>query len=45
MMAKGKQVNVTKTAIARELLGCNWAIAQELSKTTTEIIEYSLKSR
>jgi len=34
MMAKGKQVNVTKTAIARELVGFTWAIAQELSKTS-----------
>ena len=34
MMAKGKQVNVTKTAIARELVGFTWAIAQELAQTS-----------
>ena len=34
MMAKGKQVNVTKTAIARELVGFIWAIAQELAQTS-----------
>ncbi len=31
-MAKGKKVNVTKTAIAREIAGFSWAIARELSK-------------
>ena len=34
MMAKGKQVNVTRTAIARELVGFIWAIAQELAQTS-----------
>jgi len=34
MMAKGKQVNVTKTAIARELVDFIWAIAQELAQTS-----------
>ncbi|TKB05475.1 IS110 family transposase, partial [Desulforhopalus sp. IMCC35007] len=32
LMAKGKKVNVTKTAIAREIAGFSWAIARELSK-------------
>jgi transposase len=32
LTAKGKNVNVTKTAIAREIAGFSWAIAQELSK-------------
>ena len=31
-IAKGKNVNVTKTAIAREIAGFSWAIAKELSK-------------
>ncbi len=29
LMAKGKKVNVTKTAIAREIAGFSWAIARE----------------
>ena len=32
LIAKGKNANVTKTAIAREIAGFSWAIAQELSK-------------
>jgi transposase len=32
LIAKGKNSNVTKTAIAREIAGFSWAIAQELSK-------------
>ncbi len=32
LTAKGKNANVTKTAIAREIAGFSWAIAQELSK-------------
>jgi len=32
MMAKGKKVNVVKTAIAREIAGFSWAIAMELPK-------------
>jgi transposase len=32
LMAKGKKVNVTKTAIAREIAGFSWAIAKELQK-------------
>jgi len=32
LTTKGKNVNVTKTAIAREIAGFSWAIAQELSK-------------
>ncbi len=32
LMAKGKKVNVAKTAIAREIAGFSWAIARELSK-------------
>ena len=32
LMAKGKKVNVTKTAIAREIAGFSWAIAMELAK-------------
>lgn len=31
-IAKGKNVNVTKTAIAREIAGFSWAIAKELAK-------------
>jgi len=31
-LAKGKNVNVAKTAIAREIAGFSWAIATELSK-------------
>ncbi len=30
LIAKGKNSNVTKTAIAREIAGFSWAIAQEL---------------
>jgi len=32
LMAKGKKVNVTKTAIAREIAGFSWAIAMELAR-------------
>lgn len=32
LMGKGKNVNVTKTAIAREIAGFSWAIAKELSR-------------
>jgi transposase len=32
LTAKGKNANVTKTAIAREIAGFSWAIARELSK-------------
>ena len=32
LTAKGKNANVTKTAVAREIAGFSWAIAQELSK-------------
>jgi transposase len=32
MIAKGKKVNVVKTAIAREIAGFSWAIAMELPK-------------
>ncbi|MCP4341173.1 MAG: IS110 family transposase [Desulfobulbaceae bacterium] len=32
LTAKGKSANVAKTAIAREIAGFSWAIAQELSK-------------
>ena len=32
LIAKGKNANVTKTAVAREIAGFSWAIAQELSK-------------
>jgi len=32
LMAKGKKVNVTKTAIAREIAGFSWAIAMELDR-------------
>jgi transposase len=32
LVAKGKKVNVTKTAIAREIAGFSWGIAKELSR-------------
>ncbi|WP_407929076.1 hypothetical protein [Desulfomarina profundi] len=32
LIAKGKNANVTKTAVAREIAGFSWAMAQELSK-------------
>jgi hypothetical protein len=33
LVAKGKHANVVTVAIARELVGCLWAIAQEIPVT------------